>query len=66
MFILTVAFSVISLFFSFFFNFIYFSLCWVFIAPHGLAQVEASWGYSLVTGRGLLTEVAAVVMARRL
>ena len=26
--------------------FIYFWLCWVFVAAHGLSLVVASWGYS--------------------
>ena len=36
----------------FFFNylFIYFRLCWVFVAVHGLSLVEARGGYSLVAG----------------
>ena len=37
----------------FFFNrfiylFIYFGLCWVFVAVHRLSLVVASWGYSLL------------------
>ena len=38
--------------FFFFFNylFIYFRLCWVFVAVHGLSLVEARGGYSLVAG----------------
>ena len=39
-------------------NFIYFWLCWVFVAMLGLSLVEVSGGYSLVGVCGLLTEVA--------
>ena len=42
--------------------FIYFWLCWVFVAAHGLSLVAVSGGYSSVAVRGLLIEVASLVV----
>ena len=39
-------------FFFFFLKFIYFWLCWVFIAARGLSLVVASGGYSLLRCKG--------------
>ena len=50
-------------FFFFFFNiilFIYFSLCWIFIAAEAFSVVMESGGCSLVVVLGLLT-VASLV-----
>ena len=44
----------------FFFNLLYFWLCWVFVAVHGLSLVAASRGY-FVAVRGLLIAVASFV-----
>ena len=41
--------------------FIYFWLCWVFVAARGLSPVGASGGYSLVAVHGLRTEIASLV-----
>ena len=41
--------------------FIYFWLCWVFVATHGLSLVVSKWGYSLVAVCGLLIEVASLI-----
>ena len=41
--------------------FIYFWLCWVFTAAHGLFLVAASGGYSLVTVHWLLIVVVFLV-----
>ena len=41
--------------------FIYFWLCWFFVAVQGLSLVVASRGYSLVAGCGLLIAVASLV-----
>ena len=46
--------------------FIYFWLCWVFIAVQGLALVVASWGHSLVVVCGLPIVVASPVVEHRL
>ena len=48
--------------FSFFlrFNFIYFWLCWVFVAARGLSLVMVSRGYTVVVLR-LLTAVVSLV-----
>ena len=40
-------------------DFVYFWLCWVFIATHGLSLVVASGGCSLVTVQGLIIAVAS-------
>ena len=45
--------------------FIYFWLCWVFVAAHGLSLLAESGGYSLVL-RGLLIAVASLVAEHRL
>ena len=61
-----------SFVFLFFFNkfiyflFIYFWLCWVFIAAHGLSLVAESRGLLFVAVRGLLMEVASLVAERGL
>ena len=41
--------------------FIYFWLCWVFVAAQGLCLVAASGGYSPVSVHGLLIEVASLL-----
>ena len=41
--------------------FVYFWLCWVFIAGHGLSLVAASRGCFLVVMCGLLTAAASLV-----
>ena len=46
--------------------FIYFWLCWVFIATHGLSLVVESGAYSSLVVRGLLTAVASRCGARAL
>ena len=46
--------------------FIYFWLCWVFMAMRGLSQVVASRGYSLVAVHGLLIEVVSLVAEHEL
>ena len=43
-----------------FLKFIYFWLCWAFIAEHGLSPVVVSKGYCLAV-RGLLIAVASLV-----
>ena len=45
--------------------FIYFWLCWVFVAACGLSLVAASGGYSVAV-RGLLIAVASLVAEHRL
>ena len=51
--------------FDFFFNnFIYFWLCWVFIAAHRLSLVAASRGYSADTVHGLLIVMASLAEHR--
>ena len=49
-----------------FFKFIYFWLCWVFIAACGLSLVEVSRGCSLVAMSRLLPLVASLVAEHRL
>ena len=55
----------------FFFNssilkiFIYFWLCWVFVAVHGLFSSVASRGYSPVEVRGLLIAVVSLAVEHR-
>ena len=56
--------------FFFFFNlfiylFIYFWLCWVFVAARGLSLVAASGDYSVAV-HGLLIAVASLVAEHRL
>ena len=46
----------------YFVNFIYFWLCWVFVAAHGLSLVVASRGHSLVVVCRLLIAVAFLVV----
>ena len=46
--------------------FIYFGVCWVFTAAHGLSQVAVSWGYSLAAVHGLLTAGASPFVEREL
>ena len=48
--------------FYFFKMFIYFWLCWAFIATRGLSLVAVSGAYSLVVVLGLLTAVASLVV----
>ena len=51
--------------FNTFFNvFIYFWLCWVFIAACGLSPVAVSGGYSLVAVLGILTSAVSLVAER--
>ena len=50
----------------FFFTFIYFLLCWVFIAVRRLSPVAASGAYSLIAVCRLLVAVASLVAERRL
>ena len=45
---------------------IYFWLCWVFAAEHGLSLLEVSGGYSLVAMCRLLIEVASLIVEHRL
>ena len=55
---------VLTLFFSFLFFFlilIYFWLCWVFIAVHGLSLVAMGGGYSLIAVHVLLIAVTSLV-----
>ena len=47
------------------FYFIYFWLCWVFVAACGLSLVAARGGYSVVVHR-LLTAVASLVAEHEL
>ena len=47
-------------FYLFIYLFIYFWLCWVFVAVHRLSLVAASGGYSVVVRR-LLIMVASLV-----
>ena len=49
-----------------FYLFIYFWLCWVFIAACQLSLVAASGGFSLVAVHGLLAVVASLVAERGL
>ena len=44
----------------------YFWLCWVFTAAHGLSLVSESGGYSLIVVHGLLIMVASLVAEHRL
>ena len=46
--------------------FIYFGLCWVFVAAQRLPLVPESEGCSLVAVHGVLTVVASLVAERRL
>ena len=46
--------------------FIYFWLCWVFFAVHGLSLVVTSWDYSLTVVLGFLIVVAPLVVEYRL
>ena len=41
--------------------YIYFGLCWVFVAAHGLSLVAANRGYFLVVIHWLLITVASLV-----
>ena len=51
------------LFLNTFYLFIYFWLCWVFVAAPGLSLVVVSRGYSLDLVCGLLIVVASLVAA---
>ena len=51
-----------SLFVLFTVLFMYFWLCWVFVAAHGLSLVMGSRGSSLVLVCRLLTVVASLVL----
>ena len=42
----------------------YFWLCWVFLAVHGLSLVAARWGLLFVAVHGLLIVVASLVAHR--
>ena len=55
-----------SLFVLFTVTFMYFWLCWVFVATHGLSLVMESRGSSLVLVRGLLIAEASLVTEHRL
>ena len=44
----------------FLYNFIYFWLCWVFVAVQAFPLVAASGGYSLIVVHGLLIAMASV------
>ena len=46
--------------------FIYFWLCWVFVAVQAFSLVAARWGCSLVAASGLLIAVASLVTEPRL
>lgn len=46
--------------------FIYFLLCWVFVAECGLSLVAVSEGYSLVLVHGFFIAVASLVVGHRL
>ena len=50
----------------YFFFLIYFQLCWVFDAAHGLSVVAVSRGYSLAVVHRLLFVVASLVAEHRL
>ena len=52
--------SILLQVFFFFNNFIYFWLCWVFIAAHRLSLVVVSGGYSLVAMHGRLIVAASL------
>ena len=52
----------IFFYYYYFFKFIYFWLCWVFTASHGLSLVVASRGYSLVEVYRLLFAVASLIL----
>ena len=43
-----------------FLNFVYFGLCWVFVAGHGLSLIVQS-GVLFIVVRGLLIVVASIV-----
>ena len=61
--------SDMALKFSSFFKtilFIYFWLCWVFVAVQAFSLVAVSGGYSLVAVCGLLVVVASLVAEHRL
>ena len=51
---------------SIYYLFVYFWLCWVFVALHGLSLVTASRGYSLAVVHGLVIAVASLVAEYRL
>ena len=51
---------------KFFYLFIYFWLCWVFVAVCGLSVVGASRGYSLVMVCSLLIVMASLISEHRL
>ena len=51
---------------SFFFNLLYYWLCWVFLAAHQLSVVVVSRGCSLVLVLGLFIVAASVVAKHRL
>ena len=42
--------------------FIYFWLCWVFVAAHGLFSSCSEWGLLFLAVRGLLVVVASLVV----
>ena len=46
--------------------FLYFSLCWVFVAVWGFSLAAVTGGYSLVAGRGHLISVASLVLGHGL
>ena len=48
------------------FSFVYFCLCWIFVAVHGLPPVTEEGSYSLVVVGGLLIAVASLVAEHRL
>ena len=54
------------LFLNTFYLFIYFWLCWVFVAAPGLSLVVVSRGYSLVEMHRLLISMASFLAEHRL
>ena len=59
-------FFLILFFINLFILFIYFWLCWVFIAAHGLFSSCGERGLLFVAACGLLIAVASLVVAHRL
>ena len=55
----------LSSFLSFYKSFVYFWLCWVFVAVHRLSLVAAIGGYSLVLVHGLLVVMALLAGKHR-
>ena len=53
--------SICAFFKNYFILFIYFCLCWVFVAMHGLSLVAASGGLLFIVVHELLIVVASLV-----